>query len=81
MSKLDHPITVKVTDEMAAHVKGLAAMDGMESSSEWVRHVVCLAIEERMKQRDALNAIFAPDEPHAKVNLVCRGVPASVFHG
>lgn len=79
--KLDHAITFKTTEKNARHIAGLAMLDGMDGTSEWVRHVVHLAIEQRKKQCDALNSIFGSGDEAGKVNNMCRGVPASRLHG
>jgi hypothetical protein len=81
MSKLDHAITIKVTDETAARITGLALLDGSDGNSDWVRHLVLRAIEEREKHFRALESIFAPRTADGEEYPVSRGLPASPFHG
>lgn len=81
MTKLDHAITIKVTDDMAAQIKGIAALEGMESGSEWIRHVLAREVQVLKQKRDALNAIFDTTNGEQKVIHDSRGLPASPFHG
>lgn len=79
--KLTHAITVKTTEEVAHQIAGLAALDGMDGASEWVRHVVSVELARRKKQRDALNSIFQAPRTSCEEYEVGQGLPASPFHG
>lgn len=82
MEKLNHPITVKVTDDVARQIAGLAIFDGVDGgASEWVRHLVLVELARRKKQRDDLNAIFVTGDADGEGYLGSRGLPASKFHG
>jgi metal-responsive CopG/Arc/MetJ family transcriptional regulator len=80
-SKLDHPLTIKLTDEMARQVEAFARTEGMESASEFVRHLITSEVDRRKRQYLALHEVFGNEVQSGNVNEVCRGVPRSVFHG
>ena len=81
MDKLNHPVTVKLTDEMARQIEAFARTEGMESASEFVRHLITDEVDRRRKQYLALHEVFGEEGVADHVNEVCRSVPRSVFHG
>lgn len=81
MEKLNHPVTVKLTDEMARQIEAFARTEGMESASEFVRHLIASEVDRRKKQYLALHEVFGNEGMSGHVNDVSRGVQRSVFHG
>lgn len=81
MDKLNHPVTVKLTEEMSRQIEVFARTEGMESASEFVRHLITCEVDRRRKQYLALHEVFGTDAVSVHVNEVGRGVPRSVFHG
>lgn len=81
MEKLTHSITVKVTDDAARKIAGLAVLDGADGCSEWVRHVVLRELESRRKQSDALRAIFEAEAHRREEYRVGHGLPAAGQQG
>lgn len=81
VEKLNHPVTIKLTDEMARQLEVFARTEGMESASEFVRHLITSEVDRRRKQYLALHEVFGTEPMSVHVNEVSRGAPRSVFHG
>lgn len=80
MDKLDHPVTVKFTDQGAKRLELLAKAKGMEVA-EYVRHLVDSDMNNQREVFELLSQVFATDAPADNGNSGGRGLPRSPFHG